>query len=41
MRVLDEPKLRDRLSTLGPKRAARFTWEQTAKMTVAVYREVV
>jgi alpha-1,3-rhamnosyl/mannosyltransferase len=41
MRVLDEPALRDRLSALGPKRAARFTWEQTARMTVAVYREVV
>jgi glycosyltransferase involved in cell wall biosynthesis len=40
-RVLDDPKLRDRLSTAGPERAARFTWEQTAKMTVAVYRELV
>jgi alpha-1,3-rhamnosyl/mannosyltransferase len=37
-RLLDDDALRDRLSLLGPRRAAAFTWEATADATVASYR---
>jgi hypothetical protein len=32
---------RARLSAEGPRRAARFTWESTARATAAVYGEVL
>jgi glycosyltransferase involved in cell wall biosynthesis len=32
---------RDRLVAAGIERAARFTWEETAKRTLAVYRQVL
>jgi glycosyltransferase involved in cell wall biosynthesis len=32
---------RDRLSVAGVRRAAEFTWEQTAELTMAVYRELL
>ena len=32
---------RDRLIASGLERAKRFTWEETARRTVAVYREVL
>ena len=31
----------ERLSTAGVERAARFTWEETARLTAAVYRELL
>lgn len=38
--VLDDEGLRARLRAAGPVRAAEFTWERTADLTVAAYREV-
>jgi len=38
--VLRDPALRRRLSIQGAARAATFTWERCAEMTVEVYREV-
>jgi alpha-1,3-rhamnosyl/mannosyltransferase len=32
---------RDRLSAAGPARARAFSWEETARRTAAVYREVL
>jgi glycosyltransferase involved in cell wall biosynthesis len=32
---------RDRLATAGLERARRFTWEETARSTVGVYRSVL
>jgi glycosyltransferase involved in cell wall biosynthesis len=32
---------RDRLSAAGLERARSFTWEETARCTLAVYREVL
>lgn len=40
VKVLTEERERDRLSQAGIARAARFTWKQTAKLTLEVYREV-
>lgn len=40
-RVLDDGVLRARLSEAGPQRAAEFSWERTAELTLAVYREMV
>jgi glycosyltransferase involved in cell wall biosynthesis len=34
-RLLEDEALRTRLSTEGPKRAAGFTWEDTARKTAA------
>jgi len=39
--VLDEPDLQARLREAGLARAARFTWQETARRTLEVYREVV
>jgi glycosyltransferase involved in cell wall biosynthesis len=39
--VLGDASERKRLSLLGPKRAAQFTWKRTAEGTVAVYREAL
>lgn len=35
--VIDRPELRFTLSATGQKRAAQFTWERTAHMTLEVY----
>ena len=41
-RVLDDPVLRERLSAAALARARRlFSWDATARATVAVYREVL
>jgi len=40
-RVLSDPDLADDLRQRGLERAAGFTWEQTARKTVEVYREVL
>ncbi len=40
-RALADADLAARLAALGRERAARFTWEQTAQATRAVYREAV
>ncbi len=41
MRIIEEPELAERLSSLGLKRAGEFTWERTARETLKVYREVL
>ncbi len=40
-RVLSDAALRQRLSTAGVARAARFSWDDTARRTLAVYEEVL
>jgi len=40
-RVLTEESLRGRMRELGLAQAARFTWEETARRTLAVYRSVL
>jgi glycosyltransferase involved in cell wall biosynthesis len=37
-RLLAEPALRERLRAAGLARAAAFSWERTARETLAVYR---
>jgi glycosyltransferase involved in cell wall biosynthesis len=37
-RLLAEPALRERLRAAGLARAAEFSWERTARETLAVYR---
>ncbi len=39
--LLDNPGLRERLRERGLARAAEFSWEQTARATLQVYRDVV
>jgi glycosyltransferase involved in cell wall biosynthesis len=39
--VVDDPARRDELVRLGHARAAEFSWERTARETVAVYRELL
>lgn len=39
-RVLSDRALQARLRAAGPAHAARFTWEQTARRTLEVYRQV-
>jgi glycosyltransferase involved in cell wall biosynthesis len=39
--VLEDRALAGRLRKAGPARAAQFTWERTARETLAAYREVV
>ena len=39
--LLADGAIRARLSEAGRSWAARFSWEATARQTVAVYREVV
>ncbi|HET8521752.1 MAG TPA: glycosyltransferase family 1 protein, partial [Thermomicrobiales bacterium] len=41
LRGLTDQTLTDELRRRGPRRAARFTWERTAALTVAAYREAV
>jgi glycosyltransferase involved in cell wall biosynthesis len=38
-RVLEDADLADRLRHDGRLRASHFTWERTAELTVAAYRE--
>jgi glycosyltransferase involved in cell wall biosynthesis len=40
-RVLASPELRASLTARGLQRAAQFSWERTARMTLDVYQEVV
>jgi glycosyltransferase involved in cell wall biosynthesis len=40
-RLLDDGAERDRLRALGAERAARFTWERTAQLTVEAYGRTV
>jgi glycosyltransferase involved in cell wall biosynthesis len=40
-RVAEDQALRNSLSARGLKRAAEFSWERTAQLTLDVYREVV
>jgi glycosyltransferase involved in cell wall biosynthesis len=39
--LLDSDDLRSRLSALGRSRAAEFTWERTARLTLDVYRKAL
>jgi glycosyltransferase involved in cell wall biosynthesis len=39
-KVIDDERLRARLSTAGLARAKSFTWSRTAQLTLAVYRRV-
>ena len=39
--VLQDKELASKLRQRGPKVANRYSWEQTAKQTLAVYREVL
>ena len=41
MTVSSDASIRNELSAAGPRRAASFTWEATAKQTLEVYRSVV
>jgi alpha-1,3-rhamnosyl/mannosyltransferase len=38
--VLQDERLHERLAARGLRRAEQFTWEATARQTLAVYREV-
>jgi len=40
-RVLTDPHLRQGLRERGLTQAAKFTWDRTARETVAVYKKVV
>lgn len=40
-RVLSDPDLADDLRRAGRERAARFSWERTARATLGVYRQVM
>jgi glycosyltransferase involved in cell wall biosynthesis len=40
-RLLDDPALREDLARRGRERARRFSWERTARETVAAYREAL
>ncbi len=41
LRTLCDPDLRERLSQQGLARAKQFSWERTAELTEAVYREIL
>jgi glycosyltransferase involved in cell wall biosynthesis len=41
VQVLGDGEVADRLSQRGLEQAARFTWERTARETLAVYRDVL
>lgn len=40
-RLLEDVELNERLRAMGPGRAAEFSWERTAELTVAAYRRAV
>ena len=37
--VLEDPAIRQRLRAAGPVRAARFTWDRAARVTLAALKE--
>lgn len=39
--VLDDPTRADQMRVAGRERAARFTWDHTARLTAAAYAEVI
>jgi glycosyltransferase involved in cell wall biosynthesis len=39
LRLLDDDRLRDRLVTAGPQRAAEFSWRRTAAQTLQALEE--
>ena len=39
-RVLKDSELYRDLTSMGPKRASKFSWQQTAQLTLQVYRQV-
>jgi glycosyltransferase involved in cell wall biosynthesis len=39
--VLNDERLRERMRSAGRSRASAFTWERTARETLAVYRRVL
>jgi glycosyltransferase involved in cell wall biosynthesis len=41
IRLVNDESLRDDLRARGLARAATFTWQRTARLTLEVYREVV
>lgn len=41
VRILDDPWLREELVKKGLERAKQFTWENTARKTLDVYREIL
>lgn len=40
-RLIDEPGIAQHLRDAGPERAAHFSWEQCARETAAVYRQIL
>jgi glycosyltransferase involved in cell wall biosynthesis len=40
-RLIEDPARREQLVALGTQRAARFTWEQTARATLGSYRRAI
>lgn len=40
VRVLGDPALRETLRSRGLERARQFTWERSARETIAIYREI-
>jgi len=40
-RLLDDPKLREQLRARGLVRVAEFTWQRTARLTLASYRRAL
>lgn len=40
-RILSDRKLREDLRVKGPRQAAQFTWEKTARQTLEVYKSVL
>jgi len=41
IRVVNDESLRDDLRARGLARAATFTWQRTARLTLEVYREAI
>ena len=40
-RILEDPELAERLRVAGRERARRFTWEESARLTLACYRKTL
>jgi glycosyltransferase involved in cell wall biosynthesis len=40
-RILSDNSLRQRLGSEGPKRAAQFSWDRTAKLTFEAYEKAL
>ena len=41
VRIANDERLREQLKTKGRHRASTFTWERTARMTLAVYQKIL